>query len=235
MTEKSGTALISVVIPALNEASCIERTLRAIPLDESPVEMIVVDGGSTDGTPEIAARLARVIRGDRGRARQMNAGAAEARGDILLFLHADTLLPDGALAAIRNALDDPSVEAGAFRLRFDERTPMLRLYSLCTSLPTSRLCFGDRGLFVRRSAFEAVGGFPDIPIFEDAEIVRLLHRRGGFRLLKPAVITSARRFIGNGTIRQQLLNIALVLYFLGGGDPSRATRFYRYEMAAAGK
>jgi rSAM/selenodomain-associated transferase 2 len=221
--------MISVIVPALNEADRIAHTLSTIPLDGSPVEVITVDGGSSDGTPDIAARHSRIIRTARGRARQMNVGAAEARGDILLFLHADTLLPDGAFAAIREVLDDPTSEAGAFRLRFSEWTPMLRFYSLCTSLPVARLCFGDRGLFVRRSAFEAVGGFPDIPIFEDAEMVRLLHRRGGFRLLDLAVTTSARRFLANGTIRQQLWNVGLTMHYLCGGDPRLAARFYGYE------
>lgn len=220
---------LSVVIPALNEAERIEATLRAVRVQSVPAEVIVVDGGSTDETVRRAAAHARVVHAEPGRAVQMNAGAARAGGDVLLFLHADTLLPPGAFEAIANALADPSVEAGAFRLAFDRQSPLLRFYSFCTRLPLAPICFGDRGLFVRRTTFEAVGGFTAWPIFEDLEMVRLLHRRGGFRFLPQYVTTAARRFERHGVLRQQLRNTYLWLHYLAGTDPHRLAHLYRYD------
>lgn len=163
----------------------------------------------------------------------MNAGARAASGDVLLFLHADTLLPPGALAVVTHTLDDPSAEAGAFRLRFDVATPLLHVYSYCTRMPWPLICFGDRTLFMRRSTFEEVGGFPEVPIFEDLEMVRRLHRRGGFRFITTAVTTSARRFLERGPLRQQLLNTRLWLQYVAGVDPHRLARFYHYAAESA--
>ncbi len=219
---------ISVVIPALDEASRIERTLRAVAAQPGPRQVIVVDGGSQDATRALAAAYATVLEAPPGRAVQLNRGAREAAGEVLLFLHADTLLPPDAFAAVRAALADPAVEAGAFRLRFDVETPLLRCYSFCTRFAWPRLCFGDRGLFVRRAVFEALGGFPEIPIFEDLEMVRLLHRRGGFRFLRQAVATAARRFEQHGPLRQQLLNGYLWLRYACGAAPSRLAPYYAY-------
>jgi GT2 family glycosyltransferase len=158
----------------------------------------------------------------------MNAGAAQSEGDAFLFLHADTHLPAGALAAVRRTLADPAVVAGTFRLRFDRPTPLLRLYAAATRLPWTRLAFGDRGLFVRRTAFEAVGGFPDWPIFEDLEIVRRLATVGRFRFLPEAVVTSARRFRQHGTARQQLRNLRLWWHYVNGGAPEDVAAAYSY-------
>ncbi len=107
-------------------------------------------------------------------------------------------------------------------------TPLLRFYSFCTRLPLPRLCFGDRGLFVRRAVFEALGGFPKVPIFEDLEMVRLLYKRGGFRFLSRAITTAARRFESVGPLRQQLLNIYLWMRYVAGTDPARIAHLYSY-------
>ncbi|GIV61295.1 MAG: glycosyl transferase [Rhodothermaceae bacterium] len=220
---------VSVVIPALNEAAYIGRTLAALAEGSDSGEIIVVDGGSTDDTPALAARHgARVLTGPRGRGRQMNAGAAHASGEVLFFLHADTLPPPGALDLIRQILADPSAEAGAFRLAFDHPTPLLRFYGFCTRLPWPAICFGDRGLFVRRSVFEALGGFSEAPLFEDLDLVRRLHRRGGFRFRPEHVVTAARRFEAHGAFRQQLRNVRLWLHFLRGTDPHRLAHLYPY-------
>ena len=220
---------LSVVIPALNEAGRIARTLAAVRAQSGFDEVIVADGGSVDATRRIAEPFARVILAPRGRALQMNAGAASATGDVLFFLHADTLPPPDGAVAIRRALADPGIEAGAFRLRFDRASPLLAFYGFCTRLPWWRICFGDRGLFVRRRAFEALGGFPETPMFEDLEMVRRLHRRGGFRFLPQPVVTAARRFDETGVLRQQLLNLRLWSHHLRGTDPRRLVHLYRYD------
>lgn len=220
--------LVSVIIPALNEAELLESTLCRVASQTYPHEIIVVDGGSTDRTPILAAEHAHVIASPQGRAAQMNRGAAAARGDILLFLHADTLLPPEACEHIRRAVD-AGAEAGAFRLSFDAATPLLRFYSFCTRFPLPRLCFGDRALFVLRHVFEEIGGYPDFPLFEDLEIVQILSRRGRFRFLRPAVTTSARRFRANGALRQQLRNSYLWLHYVGGRDPEKLKHLYRYD------
>jgi rSAM/selenodomain-associated transferase 2 len=196
--------------------------------------VIVVDGGSADATAaRAAARGARVVAASQGRARQMNAGAARARGDVLLFLHADTTLPESALAAVRRTLfdggDGTAVQAGTFRLRFDRNGWLLRLYAFATRLRWRRFCYGDRGLFVRRAAFEAVGGFPDWPIFEDLELADRLHQHGAFRYLPLAVTTAARRFERTGPLRQQLQNLALWAHYLLGTDPEAVASRYRYD------
>lgn len=219
---------ISVIIPTFNEASTIGRTLRRLQIQDGPFETIVVDGGSEDETQTLARSWgAQVLQTPTGRAPQMNRGAERADGDVLFFLHADTLLPSNGLSAIRAALDDPEATSGTFRLQFDEPTPLLRFYGWCTRWPWIRLCFGDRGQFARRSAFEAVGGFPDWPLFEDLELAARLSNYGGFRFLDMAVTTSARRFRRRGPVRQQLLNLYLWSHYMLGTDPERVAHLYR--------
>ena len=171
---------ISVIIPTYNEAARIEATLASITSQTGPWEIIVVDGESADNTCALARASAIVLTAPRGRARQMNRGWKASQGDVLLFVHADTRLPPRAMDVIRRTLEDPEAEAGAFTLRFDVEAPLLRMFSFFTRFKWPSICFGDRGLFVRRAAFKAIGGFPDIPIFEDLRAVRLLYRRGGF-------------------------------------------------------
>jgi rSAM/selenodomain-associated transferase 2 len=232
-----GPIRISVVVPAWNEAPEIARTLASVSAQAQPWEVIVAVGDSDDGTAE-AARGAlagvRVVRGARGRARQMNDGAAAAAGDALLFLHADTRLPSDALGAIRSALSDPAVVAGCFRTAFHldggalgpVGRGILRAWSARLWMRWHRFAFGDRALFVRRGAFDAVGGFPDQPIFEDLDAVRALRRRGRFAFLDAEVRTSARRFERHGAVRQQLRNAGLWTAWLLGADPTQLKRFY---------
>ena len=219
---------ISVIIPTLNEADYVAATIASVRAQEKDLEIIVVDAGSSDDTQSICRPLARVLSSARGRAAQMNAGAAVARGDVFLFLHADTLLPAEALSAVRRAVAQ-GAEGGAFRLSFDRDNWLLRLYALGTRLPWRLLCFGDRGLFVRRSTFQAVGGFPSQPIFEDLELVRLLRRRGRFHFLPQRVTTAARRFERHGIVTQQLRNTALWLCYVLRAAPERVAWRYRYD------
>lgn len=227
---------ISVVIPALNEADRIRAALASVACQSCPWEVIVAIGDSDDGTEaEARAALAgvRVARGDRGRARQMNAGADAATGDALVFLHADTRLPSGALDDIRAALAEPGVVAGCFRIAFDHddsigrvRRSVLRAWSAPLWMRWHRFAFGDRTLFVRRDAFEAAGRFPDQPIMEDLDAVQTLRRVGRFAFLEAEVTTSARRFERHGVVRQQLRNAGIWLAWLAGVSPTRLKRFY---------
>ena len=186
---------ISVVIPTLNEERRIGERLEELARMPELEEVLVVDGGSTDRTVERALRHGvRVIEGRRGRGPQLNAGAAAARGEVLLFQHADVSLPGDAPGWIRLAFQDPEVVAGAFRVRtIDEDgsrlaplLPFANLRSRTRSLP-----YGDQALFVRRSVFEAVGGYPDQPLMEDIELARRLKRRGRIRTASPSPLTAS--------------------------------------------
>jgi rSAM/selenodomain-associated transferase 2 len=218
---------VSIIIPTLDEEAELPATLASVREQPGPFEVIVVDGGSTDATREIARRLRDVtlVTSAPGRARQMNAGAARASGDVLLFLHADTRLPADALDRVRSAFADGAA-AGCFQLRFDRAGFWLWLWSRPLWMRWPRWAFGDRALFVRRSAFDAVGGFPDQPLFEDLDMVQALRALGRFVFLDAAVTTSARRFVRGGALRQQLRNGALWTAWLLGASPERVARFY---------
>ncbi|WP_245846124.1 TIGR04283 family arsenosugar biosynthesis glycosyltransferase [Longibacter salinarum] len=218
---------LSVIIPTLNEAAVIDSTLRTLRRSDLVHEVIVVDGGSSDATTEIAARHATVHHGSRGRARQMNAGAEVATGSAYLFLHADTLCPPSAITAAVSALERGAT-SGTFQLQFDMPSPMLRFYAACTRIPWIRICFGDRGLFCTRDAFEQVAGFPDWLIFEDLELARRLHEAGSFHFLDEVVTTSARRFRSTGIVRQQMLNLRLWLQYITGTHPDTLADLYEY-------
>lgn len=228
----SRPSLVSVIIPALNEAAGIGATLASVAQQTGAMEVIVADGGSTDGTPEAVHRAmpeARVITPGRGRARQMNAGAEAASGDVLLFLHADTHLPPGALAAVRSEIGRPGVVGGCFRTRFagpGAESPWMRLWEARIWMRWWRLAFGDRAPFVSREAFRTIGGFRQQPLFEDLDLVRDLRQRGRFVFLDEAVETSARRFGEKGALGQQLRNLALWSAWNVGVAPDRLARHY---------
>lgn len=220
---------VSVIIPTLNEAACIADTLRRVQALPGPTECIVADGHSTDETRTCASPHARICTSPRGRARQMNAGAAQATAPILLFLHADTKIPPSSWRRMHGALQEASVHAGTFRLAFDTPTPLLRFYAWCTRWPWWGTAFGDRGLFIRRRHFDAVGGFAPLPIFEDLDMAYRLCQRGHFRFLDAPVVTSARRFRAVGTVRQQMQNAALWLRYMTGTAPHDMAGAYRYD------
>lgn len=220
---------VSIIIPALNEAQCIPDTLASIEKQDTPYEIIVVDGGSEDNTVAVSAPFATVVSSKRGRANQMNAGAQIAKGDILLFLHADTKIPPNALLHIRESLESGTKEAGIFRLRFDQNSALLRFYSYCTRYKQPRLCFGDRALFVKRTVFNELQGFKPIPIFEDLDLAIRLSKRGRFLYLNEYVTTAARRFEQKGPLKQQLLNTFLWLRYTFGTSPFKLAKYYKYS------
>jgi rSAM/selenodomain-associated transferase 2 len=190
----------------------------------------VVDGGSTDTTVAIAARFPRVrlFASPRGRARQMNAGARAARGEVLLFLHADTLLPDGALAAVEAAAGDPDVVAGRFDVSFDNPRPVFGVIAWFMNRRSrwSGISTGDQAIFVRSAVFEALGGYPEMPLMEDVELCRRLKRRGRLAALRLAVRTSARKWERDGAVRTILLMWALRFLYMVGVPPDRLHRWY---------
>jgi rSAM/selenodomain-associated transferase 2 len=221
----------SIIVPALNEAESLPAQLDALKCDQlgdGRTELLVVDGGSTDGTAALAAAYGRVIASPRGRARQMNTGAAAARGDVLIFLHADTRLPPDALLVIERALADSRVVGGAFRLRFDTNAPAYRLVAATTTLRgvTRHSFTGDQAYVVKREAFERVGGFPDQPLMEDLEIVKRLRHIGRFVLFPAAVVTSARRHQQLGLGKTLLLMGLLRTLYALGTPPERLRQIY---------
>jgi rSAM/selenodomain-associated transferase 2 len=214
---------LSVVIPALDEAERIETAISAAfdaPCDlADPPEVIVVDGGSSDATRQLAARAgARVIPCERGRARQLRAGVRASSGDALLLLHADTRLPRGWQAEVRDALRDERVVGGAFRLRFDERAPVYRFIEFGAWLRVGvfRLPYGDQALFVRRRTLDAIGGIPEAPVMEDLDLVVRMKRAGRLALLAAPAVTSARRYRAGGPLRTMLRHwLAAAAWTLG--------------------
>lgn len=218
---------LSIVIPTLNEAEQIAATLAAAAAPG--VEILVVDGGSADATVDLArAAGATVLTAGRGRARQMNAGAAAADGDALLFLHADTRLPAGFDAAVAAALADPAVVGGRFDVRLEPSTPWLDLVAALINRRSrwSRIGTGDQALFVRRAVFEAMGGFPDLPLMEDLAFSIALKRRGGIACLRQTVATSSRRWLRDGPLRTVLLMWWLRFLFWCGVPAERLKRRY---------
>ncbi len=220
---------VVVVVPVLQEAAGVEAFLVALRAAVGDTEVVVVDGGSTDGTPERAARHARVLTAPRGRARQMNAGAAATTGDVLWFVHADCAVPPDALPALRAALADPAVVGGGFRLAFDRRSAGLELLRVTSNWRARYLhqVFGDQALFVRRRVFDELGGFPDLPLMEDFALTRALARRGRVVVADVAVTASARRLAMHGPWRMLVLMQWLKVRFLLGGDPEAIERRYR--------
>jgi hypothetical protein len=223
------TSSISIIIPALDEAARIGRTVAGL-AGVPGVEVIVADGGSRDATARIAAvHGAQVVVTSPGRALQMNGGAAAARGEILLFLHADTLLPEGFADEIRRLLARPGVVAGGFRLAISGKDRGLRLVEGVANWRAEKLQlpYGDQGLFLRADLFREIGEFPAQPIMEDVAFVRTLRRRGRIAISPLAAVTSGRRWRQRGLIRVTLLNQAMLLGYLLHLPPDRLARWYR--------
>ena len=228
---------ISIIIPVLNEAATIEETLTRVQ-KASDVEIIVVDGGSRDETVLIAKHLSKilapflpikVISAAAGRANQMNAGAAVATGDILLFLHADTHLPTGFETLVRQALQNAGTIAGAFELRIDAQLRGLRLVEKMVNVRSRffSMPYGDQAIFLKAAIFHENGGFPDLLIMEDFELIRHLKRQGRITIVPAPVITSGRRWQKLGVVKTTIINQLIITGYFLGISPSKLVVWYR--------
>jgi rSAM/selenodomain-associated transferase 2 len=230
MTPGPAKPTISVVIPTLNEASLIGACLRSVRERLPDAEVLVVDGGSNDGTIEIAlAHDVRVLRAPRGRGRQCNEGGYRATGTILMFLHADTTLPADAEGLINERFGRPGTQVAMFRLSFDDVHPLLRFSAFFTRFNSGWSGFGDQGIILRREVFWKTGGFRDWPFLEDVDLLQRLRMNMKIHILPAAVTTSARRFRADGYYRRQIRNGWILLRFFMGASPYELAREYVRE------
>lgn len=219
---------ISIIIPVLNERESLPVTLASLDSAGSVHETIVVDGGSTDGTYEwVQSHVGvRTLTSDRGKGTQLNLGALASSGDVLLFLHADAQLPHNALDQVRTALLDESVVGGCFLVQFSKTSHSSRSLSIIADginfrTRVTRTATGDQAIFVRRSAFEALGGYKEWPLFEDVDLVARMKRRGAFRVIRSQVTLSPRRYLQIGPWRTTLLIYFLRIGYWLGVSPFR--------------
>ncbi len=220
---------ISVIMPILNEAKILEKTLSQLQPELKSHELIVVDGGSTDASVGIAKKYGRVITSERGRAKQLNAGATAATGDILIFLHADIWLESGALTAVVAALSSGYV-GGGFRQKIDGKCFLYRLIEIAGDIRGKylKVFYGDSGIFLTRTDFEKIGGFPDVPIMEEMEFSRDLQRLGKTTLLTPHIHISPRRWEARGIVRTTLNNWLITLLYFFRVSPEKLANLYRH-------
>ncbi len=224
---------ISVIIPVLDDAEALDLALNSTQ-DCTGVERIVVDGGSSDRSAEVAqSRGVKILHSPPGRARQMNTGAEVAEGAFLVFLHADTCLPERFDHHVGQILTQSGVAAGAFQLQIDAPSARLRLIEKVANWRSRywQMPYGDQAIFLRRELFREVGGFPDLPIMEDFQLIRRLQSEGQIVIAPAAVLTSARRWKQLGALRTTLLNQLMILGFYLGFEPSRLARWYRAKRA----
>jgi len=218
---------VSVIIPTLNEESCLAATLANLRA-QKPHEIIVADGGSTDRTRQIAADADLFVQAPRGRARQMNKGAAHASGDILLFLHADCWLQDGALQAAEASLRQRRVAAGCFTMTVASPGAFYRCidFAAAVRVRCTGMIYGDQGLFLHRDFFERLGGFPPYGLMEDVFFSRMLRRHGRLVIAPRRIFVSPRRWHRSGIIRQTIRNWMLLALAALGVPPNHLAAWY---------
>jgi rSAM/selenodomain-associated transferase 2 len=224
--------MISVIIPALNEEAYVRSCLEAIRQEDDTCEIIVVDGGSADRTIEIAEGFqgVKVLRTDRGRGLQMNAGASSASGEALLFLHADTILQRGWRMALERTLQDTSVAGGAFTFAIDSPLKRYRAVEQWVKFRCFifKLPYGDQGIFVRTAVYEKIKGFKNMPIMEDVELIGRLKKQGKISVLGTSAFTSERRWLEKGLLYTAVINqLIMLLYRLGISPKTLAKIYYR--------
>jgi rSAM/selenodomain-associated transferase 2 len=229
--------LVSVIIPTFNESQNIEQCVAAARGDYSPeeVEIIVADGGSTDGTLNVVPADVTVVHAPTGRGVQMNCGADAAHGEIFVFCHADSRLPPGWREQVVSTLRKAHTSGGAFQTRYEpQRGLLLGLINHLKFPADWRVIHGDRAQFMTSSVFLDIGGFPQIPLMEDVEMARSLHRRGKLRLISSRVVTSSRRYLELGSVKYFLSvmrNVLNYLYF--GATPEEIERVYKSSRETA--
>ena len=206
-----------VIIPVLNEAKILEQTLSRMKPELEGHELIVVDGGSTDNTVSIAEKYGKVVLSEQGRAKQLNAGAAVAKGDILIFLHADVWLEEGAFRSVEVALSSGYI-GGGFLQKIEGKNFLYRIIELTADFRGKylKVFYGDSGIFVRREDFQRIGGFPNVPIMEEMGFSKALRKLGKTKMVHPRIHISGRRWKANGIIRTTAVNwLITMLYFMG--------------------
>ena len=222
--------MISVIIPTLNEEACLGRCIESIRSAEAGCEIIVADGGSSDRTREAAERFpgVRLVQSEEGRGTQMNRGASHAQGDVLLFLHADTLLEEGWHIDIVAALRNEEIIGGAFTFAIDNPRQKHRIVEAWVSMRCRifRLPYGDQAIFIRRSAFEKLSGYKNMPLMEDVDLVTRMKKLGRIAILQKKAVTSGRRWAHKGLVRTAAINQLTMLLYLLGVSPHRLARFY---------
>lgn len=225
--------MVSIIIPALNESAFIGQTLKSTMALKGDFEIIVVDGGSSDSTSDIVKsfKQVRFATSKKGRSHQMNAGAELAKGEILLFLHADTILPAEAISAVNTVLSQYEYVAGSFYLKFNKRHWLLSFFSFMSKMNSSLFTYGDQAFFVRKSCFTKIGGFKPIAFMEDVEILHRLKKEGKFKKLSLPVTTSARRFNKTGVIFQFISDVVLVGLYRMGAAPCKLKKYYKDHSA----
>lgn len=219
---------ISVVVPALNEEAVLPATLASLQR-QPPHEIILADGGSSDATRELASAVgARVVISPKGRAIQMNAGAVAATGDVLLFLHADCALEDGALSDAHRMLRRGNAAGGCFRMAIPHANPLYRCIAWCATARVKLfgIAYGDQGIFVRRDIFVKLGGFPNLRFMEDVWFSLRLRKTGRIVVADKRIFVSARRWERSGIIRQTLRNWTLTALAAAGVHPDRLAQYY---------
>jgi rSAM/selenodomain-associated transferase 2 len=222
--------MISVIIPSLNEEIAIGKCIESVRRESGYIEVIVADGGSIDGTFEVIGRFNDIvlIESPKGRGLQMNQGAGAATGDIYLFLHADTILEQGWSDEIMTALGNGEVAGGAFTLAIDSPEWQYRLieHMVRTRCALWKLPYGDQGIFVRRSVFEKIDGYKNIPLMEDVDFIERTKRSGRISILPKKAFTSHRRWEKEGWVQTTLLNQLIMIMYRLGVDPHRLAGLY---------
>lgn len=220
---------ISIIIPVFNEAANIEKILNQFNFAQDK-EIIFVDGGSTDNTVNLIKKKGfHIINSPvKKRSYQMNLGAKKAQGNILLFLHGDTVLSDNYLDSIENILNQKDVVAGAFQLRINDPRIAFRLLEILINWRSNifSLPYGDQGIFIKKSIFQEIKGFPDIPIMEDFTLIKMLQKKGTIKISKLSVITSARRWQKLGILKTTLINQVIIVGYYLGFDLDKLASFY---------
>ena len=220
---------ISVIIPVLNEAKILEKTLSELQSELGHHELIIVDGGSVDNSVLIAEKYGKVVTSERGRAKQLNTGAASASGDILIFLHADIRLESGAFAAVETALSSGYV-GGGFCQKIDGKNILYRAIEIAGNIRGKylKVFYGDSGIFLTRADFEKINGFSEIPILEEMEFSKRLRRLGKTTLVTPHIHISSRRWETKGIVRTTVNNWLITLLYFLKFSPEQLAKLYRH-------